>query len=97
MIQGNPTPSKLSNEELRERVAVPQMTQAVEQDISAAPAIAPVTAYKAVEEGVVNAYKAVEKGAVNAYHKVEDAFVDKLFRRGGETVEDAKERLQGKQ
>ena len=62
MIQGNPTPSKRSNEELRERVAVPQMTHAVEQDISAAPAIAPVAAYKAVEEGVVNAYKAVEKG-----------------------------------
>lgn len=96
MIQGNPTPSKLSDEELRERVAVPQMTQAVEQDISAAPAIAHVAAYKAVEEGVVNAYKAVEKGAVNAYHKVEDAFVDKLFRRDGETVEDAKDRLQGK-
>ena len=97
MIQGNPTPAKQSNEELRERVAVLQMTQAVEQDISAAPAIAPVAAYKAVEEGVVNAYKAVEKGAVNAYHKVEDAFVDKLFRRDGETVEDAKDRLQGKQ
>lgn len=96
MIQGNPTPSKQSNEELRGRVAVPQMIQAVGQDISAAPAIAPVAAYKAVEEGVANAYKAVEKGAVEAYHKVEDAFVDKLFRRDGETVEEAKDRLQGK-
>ena len=97
MIQGNPTPAKLSNEELRESGAMPQMIQAMEHDISAVPGIDPVAAYKAVEEGVVNAYKAVEKGAVNAYHKVEDAMVDKLFRKDGETVEEAKERLQGKQ
>ena len=35
----------------------------------------------------------VLKGAVDAYHKVEDTMVDKLFRREGETVEQAKERL----
>ena len=35
----------------------------------------------------------LEKGAVDAYHKVEDAMVDKLFRKEGETVQEAKERL----
>ena len=50
-------------------------------------------AYKAIEEGVVGAYKAVEKGAVDAYRKVEDTMVDKLFRKDGESIEEAKERL----
>jgi hypothetical protein len=35
----------------------------------------------------------VEKSAVDAYHKVEDTMVDKLFRKDGETVEQAKDRL----
>lgn len=52
-----------------------------------------VGAYKTVEKGAVDAYKAVEKGAVDAYHKVEDTMVDKLFRREGETVEQARNRL----
>ena len=96
MIQGDPTPTLLTNEQIRESGAMPHMIQAMEHDFSAAPAIDPVAAYKAVEEGVVGAYKAVEKGAVDAYRKVEDTMVDKLFRREGETVEQAKERLQGK-
>ena len=93
MIQGDPTPTLLTNEQIRESGAMPHMIQAMEHDFSAAPAIDPVAAYKAVEEGVVGAYKAVEKGAVDAYRKVEDTMVDKLFRREGETVEEAKERL----
>ena len=52
-----------------------------------------VAVYKAIEDGVVGAYKAVEKGAVGTYRKVEDTMVDKLFRKEGETVEEAKERL----
>ena len=65
----------------------------MEHDVSDAPAIDPVAAYKTIEDGVVGAYKAVEKGAVDAYHKVEDTMVDKLFRKDGETVEQAKDRL----
>ena len=42
---------------------------------------------------MVSAYKAVEKGAVDTYRKVENTMVDKLFRKDGETVEEAKERL----
>ena len=96
LIQGNPTPTVLSNEEIRESGAMPYMIKAMEHDISDAPGIDPVAVYKAIEEGVVGAYKAVEKGAVDAYRKVEDAMVDKLFRKEGETVAQTKERLNKK-
>ena len=86
-------PQRMSNAELRENGSLPEIIRAMEHDPSGVPAIDPVAAYKAVEEGVVGAYKAVEKGAVDAYRKVEDTMVDKLFRREGETVEEAKERL----
>ena len=96
LIQGNPTPTVLSNEEIRESGAMPYMIKAMEHDISDATGIDPVAVYKAIEEGVVGAYKAVEKGAVDAYRKVEDAMVDKLFRKEGETVAQTKERLNKK-
>jgi len=96
LIEGNPTPVKQSNEEIREGGAMPDMIKAMEHDVSDAPAIDPVAVYKAVETGVVGAYKAVEKGAVDAHRKVEDTMVDTLFRREGETVEEAKERLSKK-
>ena len=92
LITGNPVPTLATNEELREG-SMPQMISAMEHEPTDIPAIDPVAAYKAVEEGVVGAYKAVEKGAVDAYHRVEDAMVDKLFRREGETIEEAKDRL----
>jgi len=93
LIDGNPTPTQLSNKEIRESGAMPEMIKAMEHDPLDVPAVDPVAAYKAIEEGVVGAYKAVEKGAVNAYRKMEDVMVDKLFRKEGETVEEAKERL----
>lgn len=55
-----------------------------------------VGAYKTIEEDVVGAYKKVEEGVVGAYKKVEDTFVEKFFAKEGESVEDAKKRLQGK-
>lgn len=73
---------------------VPEIMHAVEHDVDPAAAYeAAKEGYKLIEEGVVNAYRAVEKGTVEAYRKVEDAMVDKLFRKEGETVEEAKERL----
>lgn len=51
-------------------------------------------AYKKVEDAVVGAYRKIETGAVDTYKKVEDACVEKLFTRPGETVEQAKARLQ---
>ena len=56
-------PARHTNEEIRESGAMPYMVKAMEHDISDAPAVDPVAAYKAVENGVVGAYKAVEKGA----------------------------------
>lgn len=93
LIAGNPTPTRLTNAQIRESGAMPEMIKAMEHDVSDVPAIDPVAAYKAIEEGVVGAYKAVEKGAVDAYRKVEDTMVDKLFRKDGESIEEAKERL----
>ena len=92
LVDGNPTPTQLTNEQIREGGAMPEMIKAMEHNPLDAE-IDPVAAYKAIEDGVVGAYKAVEKGAVDAYRKVEDVMVDKLFRKDGETVEQAKERL----
>ena len=49
--------------------------------------------YQAIEDGVVGAYRKIEDGAVSAYEKVEDFFVDKMFRKEDETLEETKERL----
>ena len=53
-----------------------------------------VDGYKAVEGAVVNGYKAVENGVVGGYKKIEDKFVDSFLRKDGETIDEAKERLQ---
>lgn len=52
-----------------------------------------VEGYKKIEEGVVGGYKKIEEGAVEGFQKVSDKFVEKLFAKEGETVEEAKERL----
>ncbi|MBO5159353.1 MAG: hypothetical protein J6B94_07165 [Lachnospiraceae bacterium] len=54
-----------------------------------------VDGYKKIEEGVVGGYKKIEEGAVEGFQKVSDKFVDVLFTKEGETVEEAKERLAG--
>lgn len=56
-----------------------------------------VDAYQKIEDGVVGAYKKVETGAVDTYTKIENFFVDKIFTKEGESVEDAKKRLRGEQ
>ena len=52
-----------------------------------------VKGYKAVENGVVGGYKKMESGVVEGFNKVSDKFVEALFTREGESVEEAKERL----
>lgn len=52
-----------------------------------------VEGYKKIEKGVVEGYKKVETGAVEGFQKVADKFVDKLFTKEGETVEEAKARM----
>ena len=52
-----------------------------------------VDGYQKIEDGVVSGYKKIEEGAVAGYKKVEDTFVEKLFTKDGESIEEAKERL----
>lgn len=54
-----------------------------------------VGGYKKIEDAVVGGYKKIEEGVVEGFNKVTDKFVEKLFTREGETVEDAKKRLSG--
>lgn len=55
-----------------------------------------VAGYKKIENGVVSGYKKIESGVVDGFGKVTDACVKTLFARDGESVEDAKARLEGK-
>ncbi len=55
-----------------------------------------VAGYKKIENGVVDGYKKIENGAVNGFGKVVDKCVEVLFAKDGETVEEAKARLSGK-
>ncbi|MBQ8301004.1 MAG: hypothetical protein IJX57_03485 [Clostridia bacterium] len=52
-----------------------------------------VSGYKKIEDGVVDGYKKIENGVVEGFGKVTDKCVEKLFAKDGETVEDAKKRL----
>ena len=56
-----------------------------------------VEGYKKIENGVVGGYKKIETGAVDGFNKVTDKCVEVLFAREGESVEDAKQRLFGKE
>ena len=56
-----------------------------------------VEGYKKIEDGVVGGYKKIEEGVVEGFGKVSDKFIEKLFTKEGETVEDAKKRLSGEE
>lgn len=56
-----------------------------------------VTGYKKIEDGVVAGYKKMESGVVAGFNKVTDKCVEVLFAKEGESVEEAKARLQGKE
>ena len=55
-----------------------------------------VKGYQAIENGVVGGYKKIEDAFVSGWGKVEDTCVDALFRKEGETTEQAKARLNRK-
>ena len=50
-----------------------------------------------IESGVVEGYKKIEDGVVTGYKKVENAFVNTFLAKEGESVEDAKKRLNQKE
>ena len=56
-----------------------------------------VSGYKKIEGGVVTGYKKIETGAVEGFGKVVDKCVEILFTKEGESVEDAKKRLNHKE
>lgn len=55
-----------------------------------------VNGYKKIEDGVVTGYQKIEGGVVEGFGKVVDKCVEVLFAKDGETVEEAKARLNGK-
>ena len=55
-----------------------------------------VTGYKKIENGVVSGYKKIEDGVVGGFGKVVDKCVEVLFAKEGESVEEAKARLNPK-
>ena len=56
-----------------------------------------VDANKKIEDAVVGGYKKVEEAVVEGYQKIEDRFVDTFLKKEGETIKEAKERLQQEQ
>jgi len=54
-----------------------------------------VGGYKKIEDAVVGGYKKIEESVVEGFAKMTDKFVEKLFAREGESVENAKKRLNG--
>ena len=56
-----------------------------------------VKGYQKIEDGGVTGYKKIENGAVEGFGKVVDKCVEVLFARDGESVEDARKRLNHKE
>lgn len=53
--------------------------------------------YQKVEDSVVSSYKKIENGVVDGFGKVSDKFVEILFTKEGESTEEAKKRMSGKE
>ena len=50
-----------------------------------------------ISETVTEGYQKIEDGVVGGFNKVSDKFIETLFAKEGESVEDAKKRLSGKE
>lgn len=55
-----------------------------------------VGGYKKIEDAVVGGYQKIEDGVVAGYKKVEDRFIDAFLSKDGESAEQARERINGK-
>jgi len=53
-----------------------------------------VGGYKKIEDGVVGGYKKIENGVVGGFNKMTDKFVDNYLTKDGESVEEAKKRME---
>ena len=56
-----------------------------------------VRANEEIAEEVVGGYRKIEETVVGGYRKIEDAFVDRYLTREGESVGEARARLQAEQ
>lgn len=56
-----------------------------------------VGGYKKIENGVVGGFMKMEEGVVNGFNKITDKFVGEFLTKDGESVEDAKKRLDQEQ
>ncbi len=52
-----------------------------------------VEGYKKIEDGVVSGYQKIEDGVVSGYQKIEDKFIATFLTKDGESVEEARERM----
>jgi len=53
--------------------------------------------YKVLEDGVVTGYQKIEDGAVKGFNTIADKFVGAFLTREGETVQEARARLDAEQ
>lgn len=53
-----------------------------------------VEANKKIEKSVVSGYKKIEESAVGTFNKIADTFVDSYLKKDGESIEEAKERIE---
>ena len=53
-----------------------------------------IAANEKIAEKVVGTFEKIEDSVVGGYTKIEDAFVDRYLTKNGETIEEAKARLQ---
>jgi len=49
---------------------------------------------KKIENAVVGSYKKIEEGVVSGYKKIEDKFIATFLAEEGETIEEAKARME---
>lgn len=56
-----------------------------------------VKANQKIVDAVVGGYKKLENGAVDGFTKISDSFVDQFLTKDGESVEEAKARLEAEQ
>ena len=56
-----------------------------------------VGGYRKIEDGVVSGYQKIENGVVSGYKKIEDKFISTFLTEEGESIEEARARLTGKE
>ena len=89
----------MNNKELEMKARehdISDVNEEVLAEVTAATAEEVTDGYKKIENGVVTGYKKIEPGVVAGFGKVVDKCVEVLFAKEGESVEEAKARLEGK-